>query len=66
MTRSALGKALVRYTKSLTGKKGFGSRLIRILAATDKKDEIQAVAELSNKLLHSTSGKETKQYVRKD
>ena len=66
MTRSALGKALVRYTKSLTGKRGFGSRLIRILAATDKKDEIQAVAELSNKLLHSTSGKQTKQYVRKD
>ena len=66
MSRAALGKALHRYTKSLTGKKGFGSRLIRVLAATDKSKEIEAVAELSNKLLHSTSGKQTKQYVRKD
>jgi len=65
MSRAALGKALHRYTKTLTGKKGFGSRMIRVLAATDKKDEIAAVSELSNKLLHSTSGKQTKQYVRK-
>jgi hypothetical protein len=65
MSRPALGKALHRYLKTLTGKKGFGSRLIRILAATEKKDEIEAVSELSNKLLHSAGGKQTKQYVRK-
>jgi hypothetical protein len=64
MTRAALGKALHRYTKQLTNK-AFGSRLIRVLAATDKKDEISAVADLSHKMLHGEGGKTTKEYVRK-
>jgi hypothetical protein len=64
LSRAALGKALMRVTKELTGK-SFASRLIRVLAATAQKKEIDAVAELSNKLLHSTSGKQTREYVRK-
>jgi hypothetical protein len=62
LSRAALGKALHRVTKELSGK-SYGSRLIRVLAATDKKSEIEAVLELSNKLLHTT--KQTKQYTRK-
>ena len=64
MTRAALGKALHRYTKQLTNK-AFGSRLIRVLAATEKKDEIAAVADLSHKMLHGEGGKTTSEYVRK-
>ena len=62
LSRPALGKALHRVTKELSGK-SYGSRLIRVLAATEKKFEIEAVSELSNKLLHTT--KQTKQYTRK-
>ena len=62
LSRAALGKILHKVTKDLLGK-SFGSRLIRILHATDSKEEIEKVAELANKMLHTT--KQTKQYVRK-
>ena len=62
LSRPALGKILHRATKTLLGK-AFGSRLIRVLAATDSRKEIEAVAELSKKMLHTT--KQTKQYTRK-
>lgn len=62
MSRATMGKYLHRTTKELLGK-AFGSRLIRILAATDSKKEIDAVEELANKMLHTT--KQTKQYTRK-
>ena len=61
LSRAALGKILHKVTKDLLGK-SFGSRLIRILHATDSKEEIKKVAELANKMLHTT--KQTKQYVR--
>ena len=61
MTKAALGKAIHRTTKELLGK-SFGSRLIRILAATDSKKEIDKVNELANKMLHTA--KQTKQYTR--
>ena len=63
MTRAAMGKMLRRNTKKLT-RKNIGSRLIRVLAATDMKAEIEKVSELTKTLLHSN--KQTKQYVRKD
>ena len=63
MSRAAMGKMLRRTTLKLT-RKNIGSRLIRVLAATDMKDEIEKVSKLSNSLLHTN--KQTKQYVRKD
>ena len=61
MSRATMGKAVHRVTSELIGK-SFGSRLIRVLAATANKAEIEKVADLSNKLLHTT--KQTKQYVK--
>ena len=63
MTRSTLGKMLQRNTKKILNK-SIGSRIIRLLAATNARASIEKVAELSNKLLHTAS--QTKQYVRKD
>ena len=65
MSKPAFGKALQRVTGQILGKK-IGSRLIRILAATDKADVLKEAAELSNKLMHSESGAQTKLYVRKN
>ena len=62
LSRAALGKLLHRSTKELLGK-SFGSRLIRVLAATESRKQIEEVAELSKKMLHST--KQTRQYTRK-
>ena len=63
MTRGALSKFLHRTTKRLLGN-GFGSRLIRVLSATENKEHIEKSAELANKMLHST--KQQRTYVRKD
>jgi hypothetical protein len=62
MTRATMGKALHKVTKDLLGK-AFGSRIIRVLAATESKAEIDKVADLSSKMLHTTA--QTKQYTRK-
>lgn len=62
LTRPALGKLLHRATKQLLGK-SFGSRLIRVLAATESRKAIEEVSELSKKMLHTTA--QTKQYTRK-
>ena len=62
MTRATLGKALHKVTKELLGK-AFGSRLIRVLAATENKAEIDKASEISEKMLHSV--KQSKQYTRK-
>ena len=64
MSKGAMGKAVHRVTKELLGK-AFGSRLIRVLAATELKPEIDKVAELGHKMLHSKGSKQTKQYTRK-
>ena len=63
MTRSTLGKMLQRNTKKILNK-SIGSRIIRLLAVTNARASIEKVAELSNKLLHTSA--QTKQYVRKD
>ena len=63
MTRSALGKMLQRTLRKLLNK-NIGSRLIRVLAATENRDSIEKVSKLSDSLLHTT--KQSKEYVRKD
>ena len=64
MTRSALGKALHRVTGEMLGKK-FGSRLIRVLAATAERSTLLKAQELSNKMLHAEGSKQTLEYSRK-
>ena len=64
MSRATMSKALHRVTKELLGK-SFGSRLIRVLAATSKRKEIELVQELGHSMLHGNS-KQTAQYSRKD
>ena len=61
LSRAALGKLLFRVTKQLLGK-AFGSRLIRVLFASDNQEEIKKVDDMSNKLLHTPA--QTRQYVR--
>ena len=63
LSRSALGKMVIRTTKKLLNKK-IGSRIIRLLAATSHKSEIDKLKKLSNSMLHSQ--KQTSEYVRKD
>ena len=62
MSRATLGKALHKVTKELLGK-SFGSRLIRVLAATASKPEIDKATEIAEKMLHGV--KQSKQYTRK-
>ena len=63
MTRSSLGKMVIRATKKLLNKK-IGSRIIRVLAATSNKEEIKKLKKFSDSMLHSV--KQTGDYVRKD
>ena len=62
MTRSGFGKALVHQTKELLGKR-IGSRIIRVVVASENKELLEKAAELSKKFLHSE--KRTLDYVRK-
>lgn len=63
ISKAAFGKAIRKLMKDMTGK-NIGSRLIRVMHATDNKEIIEKAAALTNKLLHSS--KQTAQYVRKD
>lgn len=63
MSRPALGKLLHNVTKQILGV-SFGSRIIRLLHATDNAAEIKRVAALSNSMLHTS--RQTKQYIRKE
>ena len=62
MNKATFGKGLQSTTTKILGKP-IGSRIIRILHASDKADVIREAAELTNKLLHTS--KQTAQYVRK-
>ena len=62
LSKQSLSKMLHRTTTDFLGK-SFGSRMIRILAATEKKDEIEAVQKLAKNMLHSVEQQKT--YVRK-
>ena len=63
LSKQSLSKMLHRVTSDTLGK-AFGSRMIRVLAATEKKDEIQQVQKLAKNMLHSVEQQAT--YVRKD
>ena len=62
MSKQAFSKAIHKVTKDLSGK-SFGSRILRILHATESADIIEQSAELTNKLLHTAS--QTKLYIKK-
>ena len=63
MSKGSFGKALRNQTYALLGKR-VGSRIIRVVVATENKDILEKAAELSKKMLHS--GKRTLDYTRKD
>ena len=62
MSKQAFSKAIHKITKDLSGK-SFGSRILRILHATENATLIEKSNELSNKMLHSS--KQTQQYIKK-
>lgn len=61
MTKKAYSQTLIKTTEDLLGKR-VGSRIIRVLTATEHKDVLEKADELTNKLLHTS--KQTRQYVR--
>ena len=63
LTRAAFGKALRGQTEALLGKK-IGSRIIRVVVATENAAILKKAAALSASFLHSE--KRTLDYVRKD
>ena len=63
MSKSAFSQGLIKLTSRLIDKK-IGSRLLRVMFATSNKDILQKADEISKKMLHSKSGKQTRQYVK--
>ena len=61
LSKSAMGKALHVVTKAILGK-AVGSRIFRVIHATEQREAITTAAELSKKMLHSE--KRTADYVR--
>ena len=64
MSKKAFSQALIKLTSAKLGKR-VGSRLLRVMFATKSKEVLAAADEVSEKMLHSKSGKQTRQYVRK-
>ena len=62
MTKKGYGQMLIKTTSDLLGKR-VGSRILRVLTATEHKDVLEKADEITNKLLHTS--KQTRQYVRK-
>lgn len=62
MSKKAYSQMLIKTTTELTGKK-VGSRIIRVLTATEHQKVLSKSDELTNKLLHTA--KQTREYVRK-
>lgn len=62
LSKAAFSKAIHGITKKLSGK-SFGSRILRIIHATESSEIIEKSNALTNKLLHSSS--QTQQYVKK-
>ena len=62
LSKQAFSKAVHNITSKLSGKR-FGSRILRILHATENAELIEKSKELSNKLLHTKS--QTEEYVKK-
>ena len=64
MTKSAFSQALLKLTENLLGKK-VGSRLIRVMFASHNSELLEKADAVSNKMLHSKTGLQTRKYVRK-
>jgi hypothetical protein len=62
MTKKGFSQMVIKTTEELLSKR-VGSRIMRVLTATENKDIIEKASELTNKLLHTAE--QTKQYVRK-
>jgi hypothetical protein len=62
LSKPAFSKAFHKIMDQESGKK-FGSRIVRILHATENADIIEKSNELTNKLLHTSS--QTKQYIKR-
>ena len=62
MTKKAYSQMLIKLTNELLGKR-VGSRMIRVLFATENKHTIDQSAKVTNDLLHTAS--QTKQYIRR-
>ena len=62
MSKSGYSQMLIKTTDELLGKR-VGSRMIRVLTATEYKDDIDKVDKLTNKLLHTSN--QTRQYIRR-
>ena len=63
MTKSAFSQGLIKLTNRILDKK-IGSRLLRVMFATSKKDVLKEAAEISKSMLHAKGGKQTRQYVK--
>jgi hypothetical protein len=64
MSKSAFSQALIKLTNKLLDKK-IGSRLLRVMFASENQEILKKADEISAKMLHSKSGKQTRQYVKK-
>ena len=64
MSKSAFSQALIKLTNKLLDKK-IGSRLLRVMFASANQEILKKADEISAKILHSKSGKQTRQYVKK-
>jgi hypothetical protein len=64
MTKSAFGQALIKLTSNLLNKK-VGSRLIRVMFASENTEVLSKADDVSNKMLHAKDSRQTRQYVRK-
>ena len=64
MSKGAFSQALISLTSRLLSKK-IGSRLIRVMFASQNKEVLKKADEVSSKMLHSETGRQTRQYVRK-
>ena len=63
LSKKGMGVLLQKLTKRFTGK-SFGTRLIRVLSATDKKKVLDEALKISKEMLHSDL-KQTASYARK-
>ena len=64
MTKGAFSQSLIALTSRLLQKK-IGSRLIRVMFASQNKDVLEKADKVSHDMLHSESGRQTRKYVRK-
>jgi hypothetical protein len=62
MTKKGFSQMMIRTTEELLSKR-VGSRIMRVLTASENKDVLLEANEITNKMLHTA--KQTRQYIRK-